>query len=144
MKPFCVLIMRTMYSFIPSSAERLFLTPITSLNFKFIIVVKLKNYTLLRSIYTLTVQPQIDLVFLYSRKGSRLGHDSLVDGMLKDGLWDVYNDVGMGVCAELCAEHHSITREQQVCLLLFYLRESILSKFHFNCKLFTQREEISH
>ncbi|KAL6546458.1 Acetyl-CoA acetyltransferase 2 [Orobanche minor] len=48
-----------------------------------------------------------------ARKGSRLGHDSLVDGMLKDGLWDVYNDVGMGVCAELCAEHHNITREQQ-------------------------------
>ncbi|KAG8364499.1 hypothetical protein BUALT_Bualt18G0003600 [Buddleja alternifolia] len=48
-----------------------------------------------------------------ARKGSRLGHDSLVDGMLKDGLWDVYNDVGMGVCAELCAEHHSVTREEQ-------------------------------
>ncbi|KAL6570489.1 Acetyl-CoA acetyltransferase, cytosolic [Orobanche gracilis] len=48
-----------------------------------------------------------------ARKGSRLGHDSLVDGMLKDGMWDVYNDVGMGVCAELCAEHHNITREQQ-------------------------------
>nr|QEY10152.1 acetyl-CoA acetyltransferase [Scutellaria barbata] len=48
-----------------------------------------------------------------ARKGSRLGHDSLVDGMLKDGLWDVYSDVGMGVCAELCAENHSITREQQ-------------------------------
>ncbi|KAL8474053.1 hypothetical protein ACS0TY_030777 [Phlomoides rotata] len=48
-----------------------------------------------------------------ARKGSRLGHDTLVDGMLKDGLWDVYSDVGMGVCAELCAEHHSITREQQ-------------------------------
>ncbi|CAI0432110.1 unnamed protein product [Linum tenue] len=48
-----------------------------------------------------------------SMKGSRLGHDSLVDGMLKDGLWDVYNDVGMGNCAEICAEQHSITREQQ-------------------------------
>ncbi|KAK3415301.1 hypothetical protein EUGRSUZ_H00849 [Eucalyptus grandis] len=48
-----------------------------------------------------------------ARKGSRLGHDSLVDGMLKDGLWDVYNDYGMGVCAELCAEQHSITREEQ-------------------------------
>ncbi|CAA0837001.1 Acetyl-CoA acetyltransferase- cytosolic 1 [Striga hermonthica] len=48
-----------------------------------------------------------------ARKGSRLGHDSLVDGMLKDGLWDAYSDVGMGVCAELCAEHHNITREQQ-------------------------------
>ncbi|OVA01057.1 Thiolase [Macleaya cordata] len=48
-----------------------------------------------------------------SRKGSRLGHDTVVDGMLKDGLWDVYNDFGMGVCAELCADQHSITREEQ-------------------------------
>ncbi|KAL8158620.1 hypothetical protein V2J09_000157 [Rumex salicifolius] len=48
-----------------------------------------------------------------ARKGSRLGHDTLVDGMMKDGLWDVYNDVGMGVCAETCAEKHSITREEQ-------------------------------
>lgn len=48
-----------------------------------------------------------------ARKGSRLGHDSLVDGMLKDGLWDVYNDFGMGVCAELCADTHTVTREEQ-------------------------------
>ncbi|KAL3510051.1 hypothetical protein ACH5RR_029452 [Cinchona calisaya] len=48
-----------------------------------------------------------------ARKGSRLGHDTVVDGMMKDGLWDVYNDCGMGVCAELCAENHSITREEQ-------------------------------
>ncbi|GAB2275003.1 aspartate transaminase aat1 [Dionaea muscipula] len=51
--------------------------------------------------------------FSEARKGSRLGHDTLVDGMLKDGLWDVYNDFGMGVCAELCAENHTITREEQ-------------------------------
>lgn len=49
-----------------------------------------------------------------ARKGSRLGHDTLVDGMLKDGLWDVYNDCGMGNCAELCADKHTITREEQV------------------------------
>ncbi|CAK8572569.1 unnamed protein product [Lathyrus sativus] len=48
-----------------------------------------------------------------ARKGSCLGHDSLVDGMLKDGLWDIYKDVGMGVCTELCADNHSITREYQ-------------------------------
>ncbi|KAL5126147.1 putative acetyl-CoA acetyltransferase, cytosolic 2 [Glycine soja] len=48
-----------------------------------------------------------------ARKGSRLGHDSLVDGMLKDGLWDVYKDVGMGVCAELCADNHALTRDDQ-------------------------------
>ncbi|CAL9779288.1 unnamed protein product, partial [Musa acuminata subsp. burmannicoides] len=48
-----------------------------------------------------------------ARKGSRFGHDTIVDGMLKDGLWDVYNDFAMGNCAELCAVHHSITREEQ-------------------------------
>ncbi|CAN4084531.1 unnamed protein product [Withania somnifera] len=48
-----------------------------------------------------------------ARKGSRLGHDSLVDGMLKDGLTDVYKDCGMGVCAEICADNHKITREEQ-------------------------------
>ncbi|KAJ0018631.1 hypothetical protein Pint_09412 [Pistacia integerrima] len=48
-----------------------------------------------------------------ARKGSRLGHDIIVDGMMKDGLWDVYNDFGMGVCAEICADQHTITREEQ-------------------------------
>ncbi|CAN4089963.1 unnamed protein product [Withania somnifera] len=48
-----------------------------------------------------------------ARTGSRLGHDTAVDGMMKDGLWDVYNDFGMGVCAELCADRYKITREEQ-------------------------------
>ncbi|KAI8001940.1 putative acetyl-CoA acetyltransferase, cytosolic 2 [Camellia lanceoleosa] len=48
-----------------------------------------------------------------ARRGSRLGHDTIVDGMLKDGLWDVYNDFGMGVCAELCADKYTIPREEQ-------------------------------
>ncbi|RVW87175.1 putative acetyl-CoA acetyltransferase, cytosolic 2 [Vitis vinifera] len=49
-----------------------------------------------------------------ARNGSRLGHDTIVDGMIKDGLWDVYNDFGMGICAEICADQHTITREEQV------------------------------
>ncbi|XP_031395386.1 probable acetyl-CoA acetyltransferase, cytosolic 2 isoform X1 [Punica granatum] len=48
-----------------------------------------------------------------ARNGSRLGHDIVIDGMLKDGLWDVYNDFGMGVCGEICAKQHGITREEQ-------------------------------
>ncbi|RVW24136.1 putative acetyl-CoA acetyltransferase, cytosolic 2 [Vitis vinifera] len=48
-----------------------------------------------------------------ARNGSRLGHDTIVDGMVKDGLWDVYNDFGMEICAEICADQHKITREQQ-------------------------------
>ncbi|KVH93196.1 acetyl-CoA acetyltransferase, cytosolic 1 [Cynara cardunculus var. scolymus] len=48
-----------------------------------------------------------------ARKGSKFGHDTLVDGMLKDGLWDVFNDFKMGNCAEICADMHGFTREQQ-------------------------------
>ncbi|KAI3809690.1 hypothetical protein L1987_19288 [Smallanthus sonchifolius] len=48
-----------------------------------------------------------------ARKGSKFGHDTLVDGILKDGLWDVFNDYKMGNCAEICADTHGITREQQ-------------------------------
>lgn len=48
-----------------------------------------------------------------SRKGNRFGHDVIIDGMVKDGLWDVYNDFGMGVCGELCAESFRISREDQ-------------------------------
>lgn len=55
-------------------------------------------------------------ILFVNRKGSRLGHDTIVDGMMKDGLWDVYNDFGMGVCAEICADQHKITREEQVIL----------------------------
>ncbi|KAF6266770.1 thiolase [Scenedesmus sp. NREL 46B-D3] len=46
-----------------------------------------------------------------SRKGLRLGHGQMVDGLIRDGLWDPYSDVHMGDCAELCAEHYQISRE---------------------------------
>ncbi|KAJ4831100.1 hypothetical protein Tsubulata_033017 [Turnera subulata] len=48
-----------------------------------------------------------------ARKGSRYGHDTIIDGMQKDGLWDVYNDFAMGVCGEICADQHAITRDEQ-------------------------------
>lgn len=48
-----------------------------------------------------------------ARTGSRFGHDTIIDGMLKDGLWDVYNDFGMGICGEICSEKHRISREEQ-------------------------------
>ncbi|NCN26267.1 thiolase family protein [bacterium] len=47
------------------------------------------------------------------RNGLRLGHGQLIDSMIKDGLWDVYNDYHMGNAAELCAEKYSISREKQ-------------------------------
>jgi len=47
------------------------------------------------------------------RTGSRLGDLKLIDGMVKDGLTDVYNKVHMGNCAEICARDKNITREEQ-------------------------------
>lgn len=48
-----------------------------------------------------------------ARDGYRLGHGQLTDGMIKDGLWDVYNDFHMGNAAEICAKDKTISREQQ-------------------------------
>lgn len=48
-----------------------------------------------------------------ARNGYRLGHGQLIDGLVKDGLWDVYNDYHMGSAAELCAVDCNISREEQ-------------------------------
>ncbi len=48
-----------------------------------------------------------------ARKGYRLGHGSLLDHVIIDGLWDAYNDIHMGTCAELLAKEHKISREEQ-------------------------------
>ena len=47
------------------------------------------------------------------RTGQRLGHGSVEDSIIKDGLWDVYNDQHMGNCAELCAREKNYTRREQ-------------------------------
>ncbi|MBK1439526.1 acetyl-CoA C-acyltransferase [Parapedobacter sp. ISTM3] len=48
-----------------------------------------------------------------ARTGYRLGHGQVTDGLVKDGLWDVYNDFHMGLAAELCASACHISREEQ-------------------------------
>jgi len=47
------------------------------------------------------------------RNGGRLGHGQVVDGILRDGLTDVYHQYHMGNAAELCASEYKITREEQ-------------------------------
>ncbi len=48
-----------------------------------------------------------------ARTGYRLGHGKLIDSMVHDGLWDIYNDYHMGITAELVAEKYGISREAQ-------------------------------
>jgi acetyl-CoA C-acetyltransferase len=54
------------------------------------------------------------------RNGARLGQTAAVDSIIKDGLWDVYNDFHMGNAAELCAKEYKLSREDQDA----YARES--------------------
>jgi acetyl-CoA C-acetyltransferase len=48
-----------------------------------------------------------------ARKGYRLGNAQIVDSMVNDGLWDIYNDYHMGITGENVAEKYGITREEQ-------------------------------
>ena len=48
-----------------------------------------------------------------ARDGYRIGHQQVVDSMIHDGLWDPYNNIHMGNCAEQCAKKYAFTREQQ-------------------------------
>lgn len=48
-----------------------------------------------------------------ARTGYRLGNGEIIDGLVKDGLWDVYNNYHMGSAAELCATECNISREEQ-------------------------------
>jgi acetyl-CoA C-acetyltransferase len=52
-------------------------------------------------------------VLMNSRDGQRMGDWKMIDSMIVDGLWDVYNQYHMGVTAENVAKQHGITREQQ-------------------------------
>ncbi|HUC28199.1 MAG TPA: acetyl-CoA C-acetyltransferase [Candidatus Acidoferrum sp.] len=48
-----------------------------------------------------------------ARKGYRLGNAQIIDSMVNDGLWDIYNDYHMGITGENVAEKYGITREEQ-------------------------------
>ena len=47
------------------------------------------------------------------RTGTKLGNGSLIDGVVHDGLWDLYNDQHMGMCGEKCAKEYNFSREEQ-------------------------------
>jgi acetyl-CoA C-acetyltransferase len=48
-----------------------------------------------------------------ARNGYRMGNGEVIDSMIRDGLWDVYNKIHMGICGDRCAEKFSFTRQQQ-------------------------------
>ena len=59
-----------------------------------------------------------------ARTGYKLGNGTVIDGLVKDGLWDVYKDYHMGNAAELCATECKISREEQDAYALESYRRS--------------------
>ncbi|MCU0440475.1 MAG: acetyl-CoA C-acyltransferase [Raineya sp.] len=51
--------------------------------------------------------------YAYLRKATKLGNETFIDGLLKDGLTDVYNKLHMGNSAEMCVRKYKLSREQQ-------------------------------
>ena len=47
-----------------------------------------------------------------ARQGYRIGHAEMIDSLIKDGLWDVYNNFHMGNAGELCAAKYRLTRQE--------------------------------
>src|SRR5204862_6035385 len=48
-----------------------------------------------------------------ARNGYRMGNGEIIDSMIRDGLWDVYNNVHMGNCGDTCAKKYEFSRQQQ-------------------------------
>jgi acetyl-CoA C-acetyltransferase len=48
-----------------------------------------------------------------ARTGFRMGNGEVIDAMIRDGLWDVYKNVHMGLCGDRCAEKYGLSRQQQ-------------------------------
>lgn len=73
----------------------------------------------------------------YLRKGLKLGNGVLVDGLIKDGLWDVYNDFHMGSAAELGVKKYGLTRQQldDYALLSYKKAQEAASGNKFNNEL---------
>jgi acetyl-CoA C-acetyltransferase len=52
-------------------------------------------------------------ILFKARTGYRMGNGELVDSMIHDGLWDVYNQIHMGMAGELCSTEYKISRQEQ-------------------------------
>ena len=56
---------------------------------------------------------QVPYLLEQGRGGFRMGHGQVIDALIKDGLWDPYNNFHMGNAAELCVREHKVTRQEQ-------------------------------
>ncbi|MBP2617633.1 acetyl-CoA C-acyltransferase [Chryseobacterium jejuense] len=75
----------------------------------------------------------------YLRKGQKLGDTQFTDGLIKDGLWDVYHDFHMGSAAELGVKKYGLTRQQldDYALMSYQRAQEAAAGNKFNAELFS-------
>lgn len=75
----------------------------------------------------------------YLRKGQKLGDTQFTDGLIKDGLWDVYHDFHMGSAAELGVKKYNLTRQQldDYALMSYQRAQEAAAGNKFNAELFS-------
>src|SRR5215471_8967717 len=66
-----------------------------------------------------------------ARSGFRMGNGEVVDAMIRDGLWDVYKNIHMGLCGDRCAEKYGLSRQQQDDFAIASFKRAIAAKGSF-------------
>jgi acetyl-CoA C-acetyltransferase len=67
-----------------------------------------------------------------ARTGYRMGNGEIVDAMVNDGLWDIYNNKHMGACGDQCAVKYNFTRQQQDDFAMESYRRALDAQSHGN------------
>ncbi|KAJ3060946.1 erg10, acetyl-CoA C-acetyltransferase [Podochytrium sp. JEL0797] len=97
----------------PESTEALTVNKVCASGMKAIMLGAMSIQMGLRNTVVAGGMESMSNVPFYFPRNAAYGHQTANDGIIKDGLWDVYNNVHMGVCAEETAVERGITREQQ-------------------------------
>eukprot|EP00842_Homolaphlyctis_polyrhiza_P005293 jgi/Hompol1/5765/HPOL_004707-RA len=105
----------TLLAGLPESTEATTINKVCASGLKAIILAAQSLQTGARSAMVAGGMESMSNVPFYFPRGAQFGHQQAVDGIIKDGLWDVYNNasVHMGNCAEETAVEYKISREEQ-------------------------------
>lgn len=97
----------------PESTEATTINKVCSSGLKAVMLAAQNLQTGQRDIMVAGGMESMSNVPFYFPRGATYGHQSVKDGIIHDGLWDVYNQIHMGSCTEAVVQEISISREQQ-------------------------------
>jgi acetyl-CoA C-acetyltransferase len=103
----------TLFAGCPTSTEATTINKVCASGLKAVMLAAQNLQTGQRDIMVAGGMESMSNVPFYFPRGAQYGHQNAKDGIIHDGLWDKYNNLHMGSCAETSAADHSITREMQ-------------------------------